>query len=197
MSADPLDALLEKLCGGDPAAAEQIFLAYEPYLRTVVRRRLTPRLRAKFDSPDVVHSVWADVLEGFREARWQFKDAAHLQAFLIASTRNRLIDGYRKHRRAMKREQPLAAVDSDEVPASRQPRPSELAQADDLWSQMLQICPPEHHELLRLKRDGRSLQEIVSRTGLHEGSIRRILRNLARRLAIKQRSLPIAPNESS
>jgi RNA polymerase sigma-70 factor (ECF subfamily) len=190
VSAEPLDVLFEKLCGGDPAAAEQIFRAYEPYLRKVVRRRLSPQLRAKFDSPDIVHSVWADVLEGFREARWQFKDAAHLQAFLVASTRNRFIDRYRKHRRAMNREQPLAAVDSDEVPISRQPRPSEVAQANDLWDRMLAICPPQHHELLRLKRDGRSLAEIVERTGLHDGSIRRILRNLARRLAIKQLSMP-------
>ena len=43
--ADPLEALLEKLCQGDEAAAEQVFLAYEPYLRKVVRRQLPASAR--------------------------------------------------------------------------------------------------------------------------------------------------------
>ena len=46
MNAEPLDDLLEKLCGGDPRAAEQVFLAYEPYLRLLVRRQLSAALRA-------------------------------------------------------------------------------------------------------------------------------------------------------
>jgi hypothetical protein len=41
---------------------------------------------------------------------------------------------------------------------------------------------------LILKRQGRTNLEIASLTGLHEGSIRRILCNLARRLAIPPRS---------
>ena len=40
MTIKPLDSLLEKLCSGDPAAAEQVFLAFEPYLRMVVRKKL-------------------------------------------------------------------------------------------------------------------------------------------------------------
>lgn len=186
MKADPLDKLLDKLSRGDTAAAEQVFLTYEPYLRVVVRRQLSPQLRAKFDSVDVVQSVWADVLDRFREAGWRFRDADHLRAFLVKMTRNRFIDRFRELQATVRREQPLDAIDPDAMPASRQPRPSEVAQADDLWEQLLAICPPKHHELLRLKRDGRPLKEIVARTGLHEGSIRRILRELAGRLAFRQ-----------
>ena len=65
MSTDPLDSLLEKLTRGDARAAEEVFLAYEPHLRLVVRRYLSPALRAKFDSGDIVQSIWADLLRGF------------------------------------------------------------------------------------------------------------------------------------
>ena len=37
----------------------------------------------------------------------------------------------------------------------------------------------------RLKRDGHSLDEIAARTGLHPSSVRRILYDLARRLALE------------
>jgi DNA-directed RNA polymerase specialized sigma24 family protein len=88
MTHDRLRALYEKLSGGDPAAAEEFLRAYEPYLRMVVRRQLTPRLRPKFDSTDVVQSIWADVMVGFREGGWRFTDADHLRAFLVKLTYN-------------------------------------------------------------------------------------------------------------
>jgi RNA polymerase sigma factor (sigma-70 family) len=174
---DHLISLCGRLGRGDAAAAEEVFLSYEPYLRMVVRRQLTPRLRAKFDSIDVVQSVWADVLHGLRDMCWDFPDEAHLKAFLIRSTLNRFISFYRQHRTSLEREQPLSSC-TEGLPASRQDRPSEVVQADELWDQLLELSPPDHHELLRLKNRGASLAEIASRTGLHESSIRRILYKL-------------------
>ena len=184
MSAEPLQALLERLCQGDDQAAEQVFRTYEPYLRKVVRRQLPARLRAKFDSLDIVQSVWADVLDGFRGAGWRFEDADHLRAFLVKATRHRFIDRYRQHQRALERERPLAEGEAEGAPVSPGPRPSEVARADDLWDKLLALCPPEHHEVLRLKRQGLEAPEIAARTGLHEDSVRRVLRQLARRLVL-------------
>ena len=180
-----LDNLLAQLCSGDAAAAEQVFLAFEPYLRKAVRRQLPAPLRSKFDSADILQSVWADVLRGFREAGWRFCDADHLRGFLYVTTRNRLIDRIRQHQKALACEQPLGAAMQHEVP-SPQPRPSEIAQAEDLWEQIVAHCPPEHRALLELKRQGYSLAEIANRTGLHPDSVRRILRTLARHLAFER-----------
>jgi RNA polymerase sigma-70 factor (ECF subfamily) len=188
MNAGPLESLLGKLCSGDVSAAEQVFLAYEPYLRKVVRRQLPPRLRAKFDSVDIVQSVWVDLLEGFRAAGWRFADVAHLRAFLLQATRHRFIDRVRQYQTGVEREQPLARMDPEQVPVAKQPRPSEVVQADDLWQKLLALCPPEHQAILRLRRQGHLLAEIAARTGLHVDSVRRILRRLARQVAIQQPS---------
>ncbi|MCI0684073.1 MAG: RNA polymerase sigma factor [Gemmataceae bacterium] len=181
MTIDPLDELLDRLNDGNLDAAEQVFRACEPLLRKVVRRLLLPSLRPKFDSSDVVQSVWADVIEAFQRGGNRFVSAEHLRAFLVKATKNRFIDLYRRHHRALEREEPLPGFDL-ELPASL-PQPSDAMQEDDLWDKLLALCPPEHHELLRLKREGRPLAEIAARTGLHEGSIRRIVRALARQLA--------------
>jgi RNA polymerase sigma-70 factor (ECF subfamily) len=184
MSAEAADVLLERLSGGDPAAAEQVFVTYEPYLRMVVRRCLPDRLRTKFDSVDVVQSVWVHVLHGLRGGGWRFADRAHLRAFLVTVTRRRLTSRFRRHHAALEHEQPGGA-DLEQLAAPRQPRPSEVVQAEELWQTMLALCPAAHHELLRLKRQGLPLAEIAARAGMHEGSVRRVLRRLARQLAFR------------
>ena len=193
MTADPLDGLLDKLCTGDADAARQVFLAYEPYLRMVVRRQLPDRLRAKFDSTDIVQSIWVDLLRDVRERELHFTDANHLRAFLIRVTCNRFNDRFRRNRLALEKERPLTGAEGDVFAASHQATPSDIVQAEDLWEQMLALCPPAHQDLLRLRREGVPLADIAARTGLHPGSIRRILRELARKLAFKQR--PIVPSE--
>jgi RNA polymerase sigma-70 factor (ECF subfamily) len=185
MTTDPLDNLLEQLCKGDAAAAERVFLDYEPHLRLVVRRMLPAHLHSKMDSVDVVQSVWADLWHGFRHAGWRFQDAAHLRAFLVRVTKNRFLNHVRRHAKASKQEQVYNDLAVNQRSIAGDPRPSEVAQAKELWSQLLALCPPNHQPLLQLKRDGYSLEEIAQRTGLHPSSVRRILYDLARRLALR------------
>ena len=184
MHTDPLETVLERLGQGDDQAAEQVFLAYEPYLRVVIRRQLPPAMRCKFDSIDVVQSVWVDVLHGIRSAGWHFSNTDQLRAFLVKAARNRFIDRLRQHGRALASEQPL--TETDQAAHSAEPQPSEVAQADELWERLLALCPPAHHELLKLKRQGYALAEIAGRTGLHESSVRRILYDLAHRAGFRQ-----------
>ncbi|HEV3205020.1 MAG TPA: sigma-70 family RNA polymerase sigma factor [Gemmataceae bacterium] len=186
MTPNFVEGFLEKLCSGDAAAAERVFVEYEPYLRLVVRRLLPSRMRPKFDSSDVVQSVWADILQGFQEAGWRFNNAGHLRAFLIKATRNRFIDLLRRHRYAADHELPVEMVDPETMALDETPQPNEIAQANELWEEMLALCPLAHQDLLRLKRLGCTLAEIAERTGLHPSSVRRIMYELARHLAVNQ-----------
>lgn len=189
MSADPIDDLLDQLARGDVEAAGALFAAYAPYLRALVRRQVSDQLRAKFDSADVVQSVWVQVVRQLGRDGWSIEDEARLRGLLATIARRRLLTRVRKHANDLAPDQPREA-EVETVPEHRFPRPSEVAQADDMWARMLEICPREHHPVLILKREGLPLTEIASRTGLHEGSVRRILRRLARELALRQVPLP-------
>src|SRR5262245_23067694 len=154
---EPLDELLTQLSSGDMVAAGQLFLAFEPYLRKAVRRQFPPGLRSKLDSADILQSVWADVLRGFRKAGWRFTDADHLRGFLFVATRNRLIDRIRQNRNALDREEALADETWPHLPAAPQPSPSQEVLAEDLWDQILDRCDPDHRPVLELRRQGHSL----------------------------------------
>jgi RNA polymerase sigma factor (sigma-70 family) len=179
-----LDDLVDRLTVGDASAADALYAELAPYLQLVVRRNLPRRLRSKFDSIDVVQSVWADFIDGLHAGRWRFDSAAQLRAFLLKSTRNRLIDRVRQFRRAIEHERPLNVSATGPQWECREPRPSEQAQAADLWARLLTVCPPEHRELLRLKGAGAPLALIADRTGLHIDSVRRVLRKLAKQMSL-------------
>ncbi len=179
---DPaIETLLTRLQNGDEAATGELFQAFEPFLRGLIRRRMPTSVRTRFDSADIIQSAWTSLLDGFRDARWQFSDAAHLRAFLTRVVLCRLYDRARGALSQTGREQPLTELDH-ELPGS-EPRPSEHARAGDAWQSLLAACPPEHRVVLDLRRLGHSCEEISERTGLHAGSVRRILRHLARRIA--------------
>ena len=189
MSDESLDLWIGRLKDGDVEAVERVFLAYEPYIRIAVRRRLSPRLQSKFDSGDIVQSVFADMLRGIRNGGWSFAGRPQLLAFLQKVARRRLADRYQKHGSALEREHSLEDIPSQSLPSAAQPRPSQEAQGHEFWESVLRACPPAHHEVVRLRMNGFRMDEIASRTGLHPGSVRRILYELARRLSIVRRAV--------
>ncbi|HEX3147258.1 MAG TPA: sigma-70 family RNA polymerase sigma factor [Gemmataceae bacterium] len=181
MTDEPFDRLLDRLHAGDETAAGELFTAFEPFLRGLIRRRLPRQARGRFDSIDVVQSAWASLIDGLREARWQFPDAAHLRAFLARVVLCRLYDRANTALRQTGREEPLLAIGAN-LPGP-EARPSANVRADALWDNLLTACPPEHRQVLHLRRDGHSCEDIACMTGMHAGSVRRVLRQLARRIA--------------
>lgn len=186
---ESLDRWIERLNDGDVEAVEHVFRAYEPYLRIAVRRRLSSKLRAKVDSGDIVQSVFADVLRGVKAGGWKFEGRPQLMGLLQRIAARRLADRYQKHGPALDREVPLGEDrDLQEFHDPAQPRPSQVAQGRESWDRVLDVCTPKQRQVVQLRREGFRMGEIAARTGLHEGSVRRILFDLARRFSAERRS---------
>jgi RNA polymerase sigma-70 factor (ECF subfamily) len=179
MTGGEIEDVLARVRRGDVTVAEQLHAAYAAYIRAIVRRRLSAHLRARFDSADVAQSVWAQVVRRV-EAGWRVSTEADLRAMLGVIARRCAATRARGASRPPEQHGTALAT----VPERRQPTPSQIVHATDLWERMLQLCAPEHRDVLRLRRDGLPLAEVAARTGLHEGSVRRILRHLFRELAL-------------
>src|SRR3954447_16661489 len=124
-----LQSLIEGLNRGDERAIQRTFLAYEPYLRMIVRRRLGSPLRVRMDSEDIVQSIWSDLLPGFRRGGWKFLNAASLRSFLVRATQNRLTDRLRQHGQGLARERVVASETLQSLPEPDLERASQVAQA--------------------------------------------------------------------
>jgi RNA polymerase sigma-70 factor (ECF subfamily) len=186
MCDDSLSLWIERWNQGDAAAVERLLSAYEPYLRIAVRRRLCKRLRAKIDSMDIVQSVYVNVLKGFHGNGWRFAGRPQLLAFLRQIAWRRLANRYQEHRHALERERTLDESGPANVADAASPRPSQVAEGRELWDRVLLACPEPHRDVVLLRAKGYRMAEIADRTGLHEGSVRRILYDLARRLSVSR-----------
>jgi RNA polymerase sigma factor (sigma-70 family) len=192
MTPETDDELLEQLVQGNSEVLGELFAVYESYLRAIVRSQLSVNLQSKFDSVDVVQSVWVQLLQKIGQDGCRVNDQNHLRALLVTLARRRLVNRVRRCGRASNAEVPLNEAGWDSLFDATQALPTETAQANDLWAKMLSMTPAQHHDVLILKREGLPLQDIAARTGLHEGSVRRILRRLASELALQEE--PIAPD---
>jgi RNA polymerase sigma-70 factor (ECF subfamily) len=194
---EPARQLFERLNNGDADAVERAFLAYEPCLRKVLRHHISRRLRAKFDSVDVIQSVWTNVLQRLRGGDLRFTDETHLRSFLVRLALCRFIDLCRRHRNSLERERPLTAIASKPVPPAPGDRPTAILRAKELLDRLMDLCPPAHRDLVRLRAMGLSLAEIADRSGYHEGSIRRIFSDLERRLDARDARMAVEEQEGS
>jgi RNA polymerase sigma-70 factor (ECF subfamily) len=191
---DDLAVLLERVRAGDAESVRDLIQRFEGELRAMVRGRLPQVLRSKFDSMDFVQAIWESVLINDGPDLDRFSSPQHFRAFLAGVARNKVFAEHRKRTRTrrynLKREEPLyvrrgSREEPRELPSS-DPTPSQDAQARDRYAQLVEGRSPREVEVVELRRQGLTFDEIAERTGLGERSVRRIIDAIRARMEARK-----------
>jgi RNA polymerase sigma factor (sigma-70 family) len=180
--------LLNRTKDGDDAAAWELVERYGEDIRTAVRRSLNRRLRPKFDSLDFVQLVWSSF---FRQdaAAARFASPAELVAYLVAMARNKV--GMETRRRLIlqkynvNRESSLDAPAEEsinDIPAA-EPTPMEFAIARERWDCLMSNSPNHYRQIVQLRLQGRTCQDIADTLHIDESTVRRFLKRLQQETA--------------
>ncbi|HEV3117760.1 MAG TPA: sigma-70 family RNA polymerase sigma factor [Gemmataceae bacterium] len=177
-------SLMRRVSEGSEDAVKELLERYGPSILRVVRRRLSRRMRSKFDSADFTQSVWASFFAVPRGGL-DFKTAEAFVAYLVNMTRNKMVDALRR-RQALKkynvnREHSLegsAALEARGI-AGAQPTPSQILVARERFQQLAQGLPAHQRIVLEFLRQGSTHQEIADALGINEKSIRRLVEKIA------------------
>ena len=178
--------LIRRAQDGDGEAIREIVEKYENEIRVVIRARLPLRLRSRFDSMDFVQDVWNSFLVGDADGRVAFENSRHLRGYLIGIAENKVNQQFRRRTRTLKyaisREQPLTVRRGPrevtvDLPSS-DPSPSQTLQADDRFEKLLAGRNGIEKEIVRLRCDGLTQNEIASKVGRDVRTVRRILDDL-------------------
>lgn len=179
------DALIAQVRAGSEDAVRALLDQYGPHVVRVVRRRMNPRLRGRFDSQDFTQAVWASFFGHLPEIT-QLNHPQELVRFLSRVASNKVIDA---GRRAQVRHETSTDSASAEMQSARdlrlnvsEPTPSQHAMARESWDQLLQDESDDDRAVVELRRTGLTQQDIASRLGISERQVRRILTRLSRKV---------------
>jgi len=175
--------LITRARAGDEEAIRTFVERFEHEVRLMVRGRLPRRLRTQFDSMDFVQAVWQSFFVDLKEGSQEFENARHVRGFLAGVARNKVFEQDRRLTRTARyevaREEPLYVRRGDreharEVPA-HDPSPSENMQASDRLAILTAGRPQREVEVLTLRHEGRTIDEIADLLEIHEKTVRRII----------------------
>jgi len=184
-SSQDFTALMHRVRCHSEGAAQELIGRYGTTLLRVVRQHLSRHLRSKFDSVDFVQAVWASFF-ALESERLKFEGPDALGAFLAQVAHNKVVDVVRQRLQSLKydvrREVPLDRPGGDQAMdlAGHAPTPVELAIAREEWERLLDHRPAHHQEILTLLAFGNSPRQVAEQLGLHENSIRRVVRKVKR-----------------
>lgn len=177
------DGLFARARAGDQAAWEELFRTCYPKIVRVVRRKLNTPMRSLYDSADFASDVWKSLAA--KCDRFDFPSIDSLMAFLKQAAEQKVVDEYRRRhtqKRDMGLERPIDAGHGHGSGAhalpSDDPTPSQVAQASEGLERLQARLTEPQRDIVELRRQGYTNEEIAERTGWHLRKVQRFLKDL-------------------
>ena len=189
-------ALVDLWRQGDEEAARQIVHRYMDRLLMLARRRISQRLASRVDPEDVVQSVFRTFFKRLQEGQFVFSGQDDLCKLLVRITLHKTLRHIAFHKAAKRdpgleteqgehhRERLLALLDGEPSPEAT------VAFVDQLEHFLGQLRPQER-QILEMRLQGYSNEEIGKQLGLYDRKIRRVIEHV-RAIAAKEGLTPAA-----
>lgn len=183
-------ALIQLWRQGDQDAARQIVERYIDRLLLLARSRISQRLASRVDAEDIVQSVFRTFFLRVKDGQFAFADQDDLCKLLVRITLHKTLRQVAFHKAAKRdpsqetdqgdlhREQLLALLDTEPSPEATV---AFLDQLEHFFSQLL----PQERQILELRLQGFSNDEIAKKLNVYDRKIRRVIEHV-RDIAAKE-----------
>jgi RNA polymerase sigma-70 factor (ECF subfamily) len=187
---DPFADFLERLRGGDDAAAAEVFHRFTDRLLVLARAQIESWLLPKVDPEDVVQSVYRSFFARCREGEFDLDNWGALWGLLTIITVRKCVNRveyFRAERRDAGREVSLAGGGSGSAVRvrdllDREPTPSEAAVLAETVERLLRGFEEQERQIVELSLQGYTVREISEQLGRAERTVRRVRQFVRERL---------------
>jgi RNA polymerase sigma-70 factor (ECF subfamily) len=171
----PFALVIERLRGGDPDAASEIFDRFLRPLTALAYRQFDPRTRVKADPDDVVMSVYKSFFVRDFQRPFDLTDWDCLGRLLRKITVRKCKDK-RNFWKAMRR-RIASEVSFDEVPGYEGPvpTPEQEVVARETLNRTLDRFSPAHRAIVALAVESYNCRQISERCGCSERTVLRVV----------------------
>jgi RNA polymerase sigma-70 factor, ECF subfamily len=184
---------------GDENAARQIVEGYLDRLVILARRHLHQRLAPRIDPEDIVQSVFRTFFSRVKDGQFVFSEQDDLTKLLVRITLNKTLRQVAFHRAAKRN--PGLETANDEGHHDRlqgllavEPTPEATVAFIDQLEHLLGQLQPQERQILELRLQGYSNEEIAQKLGIYDRKIRRVIEHV-RAIAKRDGMNPLSEEE--
>jgi RNA polymerase sigma factor (sigma-70 family) len=182
--------LIDGLRAGDSRIEHEFWGCYGAALQRLAEQRLSPKLQARVGPEDVAQSACRTFLRRARGGEFQLPDSNALWQILCVITLTKVREQarfHRRHKRSIDREVPLDPAGRDSRAAGFEPADpraeSEEAMAiAEEMEHVLSSLDDEDRQVVSLKLQDLTNDEVAQRLNLSERTVRRMLKAVQARL---------------
>jgi RNA polymerase sigma factor (sigma-70 family) len=182
--------LIEGLRKGDANIARQFWDQYGQMLHRLAEKHLAAGVRRRVGPEDVVQSACRTFLRRAQVGEFQLADADSLWRLLCAITLTKVREQTRFHMRQKRGlDQEVRAAELSTIgradfqgQAAAGPTPAEAAAFSDQFQQLLGDLDEEERQIVELKLQECTHEEIADKLGCSERTVRRIVKRVQERL---------------
>lgn len=187
VSEDQWNRLIEGLRTGDEQVLADFYQQHGATLRAIADKQLAPELRRRVSPSEVVQSAFRTFFRRAGEGRFEFEDSEKLWSLMCAITLTKVREQVRYHRR----EKRDIHRESDPDPAQEgyglgvlqgRDMPPEIAvEFEDQFERLMEALDDEEQQVVQMKLDDRTNDEVADALGVSERTVRRIMKRLQTR----------------
>ncbi len=186
------DQLISGLRTGDQQACTDFWNQFGPMLQGVAQNHLSDRLQRRVGSDDVVQSACRTFFRRISAGQFDVPDADALWRLMCAITLTKARRAARDHsrqKRGMQSEQYLDATpENNDAPniqlTGKEQTPVDAAMFSDQMDQLLSNLNPQECQVLDLKLQNHTNDEIAGQMNCSERTVRRIAAQIKQRWTI-------------
>jgi RNA polymerase sigma-70 factor (ECF subfamily) len=165
---------------GDENAARIIVDGYVDRLQALARRHLHQRVMARVDPEDIVQSAFRTFFARAKAGQFVFSEQDDLCKLLVRITLNKTLRQVAFHKAAKRdpcQEAPRDEHHTDRIASLLGAEPSPEAQVAflDQLEHFLGQLEPQQRQIVELRMEGFSNEEICQTLGIHDRKIRRVI----------------------
>jgi RNA polymerase sigma-70 factor, ECF subfamily len=175
---DPTDrSLLVELRNGDELAAAQLYQRYAHRLKALAEKKTGKDLANRFDSEDVIQSVFRSFFERARNGLYDVPTGGDLWPLLLVIALQK-VRAYGTHHRAGRRDVRRERGSDDQETVHLASQRFKLEEPQSLLKliaeETLELLPALHRQVASWRLEGYDHQEIAKKTGRSKRTIERI-----------------------
>ncbi|MCE9530430.1 MAG: sigma-70 family RNA polymerase sigma factor [Planctomycetes bacterium] len=186
--------LIQRLRTGSNTAAREVFDRYVERLLGLAKRRIGLKMNSRVDPEDVVQSVFRTFFSRMKNDQFQINAEDDLFKLLVRITVHKTLRQIAHHRAAKRDPGQEVGHGSDahemlQQAMAAEPTPETVVTFMDHLEHFLRQLPDQDREILELRLQGHSTEEIATKMGSYDRKIRRVLERIRESVVEEQEKI--------